>query len=218
MLTRFRWYIVGVIVLMFPTGATITKGQQSQITAVSEETYFRVLDLVFPRTVLSIPNARYAFVLRYEPTFHAESEITILEKGEEVEIVKYTSVDGSIESKLTSILRRTGKEDPEQMAKQIRIRKESLKVNRSDIRALHDSFLMSLRSTEKAVVGDMPGTVTAVADGTAYRLWYSGMGVIQYTLSGSGIDSPSLPDELALQEWMKSVYRKLEAAPTRSNH
>lgn len=210
--------LIGLILFLLLSGSAITTktfGQESAAVA-SEETYYKVLDLVFPRDVLNKPNLRYAFVLRYEPTFRAESQITIAAQGEEIEIVKYTSLDGNIDLKLDEIVRRTRREDAEQMARQITIQKQYIKMSRTDMRILYDQFFDSLRSSERTRLGTIPDRVIITQDGTGYRLWYKGQGDIQYELHGSSINVPTRPDESPLLEWMKTVYKKVQAMPALS--
>lgn len=187
-------------------------GQQSAIQAVSEETYYKVLDLVFPRDILQDHKLRFVFVLRYEPTFHAESQFIIAERWGKTEVVEYKSLDGSIEMKLNEIVHRTGKENAEQMAKQIRVQKRYIELPRAEIVLLHEQFFESLRLSENNLPGVVPERVIITQDGTGYRLWYSGIVDIQSDFLGSGIRSPTRPDESPLQEWMKNVYRKIAAA------
>lgn len=209
-----RMLFVGLGLFLLLIGSALTNRTlgQEPATVVSEETYYKVLDLVFPRNVLDRRKLRYAFVLRYEPTFQAESQIVIAEQGEEIEVVKYTSLNGNIDLKLDEMLRRTGIEDPEQMAKQIRIQKQHIKLSRADIRLLHKEFFDHLRLSEKTRLGAMPDTVIVTADGTRYRLWYSGIVDIQSGFLGSGINAPTRSDEPPLMEWMKAVYRKFATA------
>lgn len=183
---------------------------------VSEDTYDQVLDLVFPRDALRNRNVRYVFVLRYEPTFQAESQVVIVNGWDRSDIIEYRSLDGNIEMKLDAIVRHTKKEDIKRMAKQIRIQIRHLSVPSADLNLLHDNFFQSLHLSERALVGPKSERVTVTQDGTTYRVWYSGITEIQTDLSGSGIGSPTRADEAPLLDWMKDVHRKLESAPVMS--
>src|SRR5215831_12786180 len=106
---------------MVAAAAQSTRNQRP--ASVNSKTYERVLDLLFPRDVLKDHKIRYAFVLRYEPTFLPESQIVIVGRQEGVEVITYKSIDGSIEAKLDDMLRAGSKEDPDRMAKRLRIQK-----------------------------------------------------------------------------------------------
>lgn len=198
------------VVLTFAESATSqhATAQEPKIPAVSEETYYKVLDLLFPRDVLQDHTLHYVFVLRYEPTFYAESQLIIMERWGKTEVVEYESLDGSIEMKLNELVRRTGIEDAVQMAKQIRIEKRDIKMSHSDIGILHRQFFERLRLSERRLLRSRPDNVEVTLDGTTYRLWYSGIVDIQSEFSGSGLKVPPRRDEPPLIGWMKNVYRK----------
>lgn len=43
-------------------------------------------------------------VLRYEPSFEAESQIVIFERAGKIYVIRYTAIDGNILSQLNEIL------------------------------------------------------------------------------------------------------------------
>lgn len=179
---------------------------------VDEETYYKVLDLVFPRNVLQDQKSDYTFVLRYEPAFRAESQITITGRGGNIEVVKYTALDGSIEARLSDMVRRGRKEDVRRMARLIRIQKQYINVSSQDIKRFHESFFDSLRLSERAHLDAAKDRVTITANGTGYRLWYSGQTEVQSEFGGSNITTHTRPDESPLLDWMKGVYLKVAAS------
>jgi photosystem II stability/assembly factor-like uncharacterized protein len=187
--------------------------QLGQGSSVSEETYNRVLDLVFPRNIPKNYKSRYLFVLRYEPAFSAESQITIAERGGEIEVIKYTSLDGNIENKLNQIVQRTRTEDAKRMARQIRIKKEYVKVPSKDIKLLRESFFEKLRLSEQALLDAANDQILISADGTSYRLWYRGATEVQTDFIGSNITTPTRRDESPLLDWMKETYLKVTTHP-----
>jgi len=180
---------------------------------VSETTYERILDLTFPRSVLQQGDAQYVFVLRYEPTWEAESQITIVVRAERIEVVEYTSSDGNIYLKLETLLKRTHSLRPVRVARQIRIRRRvvplPLDVAIQIKERFFDDLAISLRR-ERAIFDNPPKTVVVPVDGTNYRLWYKGIGDFKYQLSGSGPRSPTPADEDPLIAWMKSVLKNLD--------
>lgn len=166
--------------------------QEATLPAVSEETYHRVLDLVFPRDILTDQKFDYVFVLRYEPAFRAESQIIITERAGRVEVVQYTALDGSIELRLDQLVQSRHKEDAKRMARLIRIRKEYANISSKDIKLLHESFLDTLRISERARLNAAKDKITITADGTGYRLWYKGETEVQSDFAGSNITTPTL--------------------------
>ena len=185
------------------------------VEAVRDETYDKVLDLLFPRPALELEDAQYIFVIRYEPTWKGESQIIIIQRAGVVEIIESASEDGNIYLKLGDILRRGGQENPARMAKQIRVRKRAVSLSPIVFRQLRDNFfdnwIKSLRS-EKTLFEDTSKEVIATFDGTAYQLWYQGIGLVEYKLGGSSVGNPTRPDEDPLIEWMKTVKLEIDRA------
>jgi len=184
---------------------------------VHEETYHKVLDLVFPRNVLKDQNSDFAFVLRYEPAFRAESQITIVARDGKIEVIRYSAVGGSIEAKLNQIVQRTHRQDARRMARQIRIQKEYVKLSPKEIKLLHESFFDKLRLSENTRLDADKNQIVITADGTSYRLWYRGETEVQTDFIGSNITTATRRDESPLVDWMKRVYLKV-TAPSATAH
>ncbi len=192
--------------------------QEESIPVVKSKTYEQVLDLLFPRDKLEEAKIRYAFVLRYEPSFDAESQIMIIYRADNVEAIEYKSADGNINTKLNEIFRRTGTENAVEMAKQIRITKRVININSAAIRRLRDSFFKRLCQSLEGEIKFFDRTrdvINITADGTKYRLWYMGLGTIFYEFFGTGADRPTSTDESPLMEWMKDVRRKITKLPSK---
>lgn len=184
-----------------------SKQKESLIPVIKSETYNQVLDLLFPCEVLT-GSFGYAFVLRYEPSFNAESQITILNRAGKIQIVEYTSLDGNIYQKINDIYQRTGQNKAEELAKQIQVQKRVVNISPSEIKRLRESFYNSSHRVieyEKNLIGENIKVVTLTDDGARYRLWYRGTGIIYYDLSGSDINSSSLINEHPMIKWMKNV-------------
>jgi hypothetical protein len=205
------FFTAGIIGLTMVTAAAQSKRNQ-QPAAVDSKTYERVLDLLFPRDVLKDHKIRYAFVLRYEPTFLPESQIVIIGRQEGVEVITYKSLDGSIETRLDNMLRSGTKEDPDRMAKRLRIQKLQVKLPNDMLKEFHRNFFESLRLAEETRLQPAPDSINVVADGTTYRLWYVGETNIQCELQGSGVSTTTQPHEPALMEWLKDVSRRVAIA------
>jgi hypothetical protein len=201
---------------MFSTGMQAQKErpqQQDEIDkyVVDDRTYDQVLDLVFPRNALWGAGG-YALVLRYKPTYEAESQITILNRAGAIEIVEYTAIDGNIYHQLKKILRRVGDFNAKDAAKEIRIRRRVVRASPALVKRFRDSFYYRLRVLtrhERHLADKVTGTISAVEDGTQYLLWYRGQGMVQFDLIGTNVDSQALPDESPMIVWMKDVYRRI---------
>lgn len=198
-----------VALLLCCAAATVRKPVVAGATGVkaSEEFYDRVMDIVFPREVLTDRKVRFVFVLRYQPTFQPESQIVIVRRQDRIEVTTYRSLDGSIETKVDE-RNSEDQHDPEQFAKQFRVEKRSLAVTEAEAGKLHRDFFEALRVLERKQVGVAPSSIGVTADGTVYRFWYAGKTDIQGDLHGSGVTRPNEPGEPLLMEWMKRMRRR----------
>lgn len=182
---------------------------------VNWETYDRVLDALFPRDDADTSKTIFEFVLRFEPSFHATSQIVIRKRVDKVQVVEYTSPDGNVFDKLNETLGRGGKEDPVEMAKSIRIIRREIPVSDARIRRWFDGLFDSLVVTENAVrhrgnQADKVRTLTLPLDGTTYNLWYKqGLNKISLSLYDVEVDTPGSDGELKLVQWMNSVRREV---------
>jgi hypothetical protein len=186
---------------------------------VDTDTYSRVLDLVFPRDVL-IGSWGYAFVLRYEPTFDTESQITIINKAGNIEVIEYTPVGGNVRLQLKKILPHVGDLNAEEAAKRIQMRRRFISIPRGRVKQIRESFYnhISLAARfEKERISENIKSVDALLDATQYLLWYRGQGDARFTLYGSDINVVSLTKEHPLINWMKDVKRIISRLPVDSN-
>jgi hypothetical protein len=186
---------------------------------VDIETYNKVLDLVFPRKVL-LNGWRYAFVLRYKPSFDAESQITIMNRAGDIEVIEYTPVNGSIYLQLKNILRKIGDFNAEGAAKQIKIKQRVITFTPEMVKRLRESFydyLCMAARHEKEVTTEEIKEVNLLMDGTRYLLWYRGQTNIELDLYGSDINEQPLSNESPLITWMKDVHRAINKLPTPSS-
>jgi hypothetical protein len=119
---NMRLLLAGILALQLGLASAQDRGPKGQQPnqVVSEETYYRVLDIVFPRTDADTNKTVFQLVLRFQPSFHATSQIVVRRRVDRVEVVEYTSPDGNIYDKLNDILAHGGKEDSVTMAKSIR--------------------------------------------------------------------------------------------------
>lgn len=195
------------------SGAALQVAQTKTYPIIGGETYSRVLDILFPRDGPDSGGTLWAVVLRFKPTSKSESQIIIRRGVNKVEVVEYTSPDGSIYAKLNEVLARGGKEDATEMAKSIRVKRREVSVAHAQVRQWYASFFDSLASTTKTLRGaleesDKTGAESFVFHGTFYDLWYEqGLNKMSFKLYDVEVDKPGSDGELKLVRWMNAVRR-----------
>lgn len=188
-------------------------------TVIRLETYKRVLDLLFSRDEPTSRGSLWTLVLRFMPSSRPESQIIIrrdVDRNLGVEVIRYTSPDGSIYNQLNLALAKGVKDDPAEMAKSIKVIRK--KVNISDAKAgqWHASFFESLTGTTKTLSqmlleAEKTGVESLVMHGTFYELWYEqGLKEMSFNLYDSEIDKLGFNGEFKLVQWMNSLRREVE--------
>jgi hypothetical protein len=212
-----------VLILALQVGAN---GQSSSSQAeaqrtypiVSTETYNRVLDIVFPRDEPATSGIIFEFVLRFEPSFHATSQITIRKRFDKIEVIEYTSPEGNIFDKLNEILAHGGKDDPVAMAKSISVNRREISILDPQVKRWYATFFEGLGTTQKTLnelgeQSDRDRTVSLLLDGTTYDVWYKqGVNTVALSLYDVEIDRPGADGELKLVQWMNSIRREVAIA------
>ena len=224
---NIAWRLIGNFVLgatfslAFPislvNGQSNSSSDQPQRTypVISWETYNRVLDAVFPRTDPDTSKTIFEFVLRFEPSFHATTQIVIRNRGDKTEVVEYTSPDGNIFDKLNETLAHGGKKDAVAMAKSIRVKRREIAIPEAQIKRWNNEFFESLATTEKTLQqrGEealKTRSVTLVLDGTTYNVLYKqGLNKSSLSLYDVELDTPGSDGELRLVQWMNSIRREV---------
>lgn len=210
------------MVLMLVIRATIVDSQgESSLQdsepksnkVISQETYNRVLDIVFPRDE---PAGNYYLVLRFRPSFHPQSQVVIKRGVDKVEVIEYTSLSGNIYSKLDELVSHGGKEDAVEMAKLIKVRRRSLQVPNAQVKQWHATFLESLGESlktfrKRSEEFDKAGTIGVVLDGTFYDLWYSqGVSEMSFSFYDEEVSDQQPNGVLKTVQWMNVVRRDVE--------
>ncbi|HXQ35597.1 MAG TPA: hypothetical protein VN843_16390, partial [Anaerolineales bacterium] len=177
--------------------------------------YNSVLDAVFPRNDPDTSKTNFEFVLRFEPSFHATSQVVIRNRGDKTEVIEFTSPDGNIFDKLNEALSRGVKENAAIMAKSIRVKRREIAIPEAQIKGWYDDFFGSLAATEKTLQqrGEdalKNQSVTLVLDGTIYTVWYKqGLNKSSLTLYDVEVDTPGSDGEFKLVQWMNRIRRYL---------
>ena len=180
---------------------------------VSQETYNHVLDILFPRDESA---KNYLLVLRFGPSFHAESQIVIKGGGDKVEVLEYTSLSGNIYSRLNEVLAHGGKEAAVEMARLIKVRRRSIEVSDSKVKQWHLGFLHGLEELSKSFHDqteqlDKEGSITVALDGTLYEFWYSqGVSRTSFSVWDEEVSDQQPNGILKMVRWMNAVRRDVE--------
>jgi hypothetical protein len=188
------------------TGASFQESPGSY-KVVSQDTYRRVLDIVFPRDDV---NRDYDFVLRFEPSFAPESQIVVRRMAGRFEVTEYTSLSGNIYRQLNRVVAHGGKEEPGEMAKLIQVRKRLIEVSDNRVKqwrgSLANSIGASMKVLEQRAVEAERGVGTITLDGTFYRLWYDQVGSqISFYLLDHEISNREVTGNLELARWMNAL-------------
>jgi hypothetical protein len=177
------------------------------------ETYKKIVDLLFPLDALEEHQLGFVLVLRFMPSFEAESQIVIVGREGSVQITEYESLDGNIYIKANEILKKTGQNDPSEVAKMIRIGKRQLKIPTYQVlrwrRNLIKSVGLALQPKNSETV-TRPYIVTVIDDPTGYNLWDSSMaGDVYYSTSSILIANRPYPGRDGFIRWMKTVEQEV---------
>jgi hypothetical protein len=184
---------------------------------VGEETYNRVLDIVFPQDDPAAFKPVWNTVLRFRPSFKSESQILIRRGRSKSEVILYTSPEGSIYGKLNSILARTGKENAAEMAKEIRVERTELDVPYAQVKRWYAALFDSIGGTAQTLKSaaeefDKRGTESFVIDGTVYEFSHEHLlNRMSYRLYDVEVDKPGSDGEFKLVQWMNAVRRDVQA-------
>jgi hypothetical protein len=191
---------------------------------INSDSYNKILGLLFPKEVLESGNPQFVLIARYEPSFTAESQITITKALDgKWSLVKHQSESGNIYYTLSDIIKKTGREEDSWLASQIRIKRTEIDLSEERFESLHrdfiDQIILRLGFEKQYTKKKSPNApVEVIADGTTYRLWYRGsVELNKYEDSGQDPDSPRHKLESPLVWWMKRLWQvvKVEEANKR---
>jgi len=203
--------IVVVAMVLVPHLAVKSTAQTSvdQLTRTpSGFTYDKVVELVLDHQGCDLRKKYYySLVLRFQPTWEPESQMTICRNAKNKFEVKYCAVNKSIWDQLLEIYAATGREDPQEMAAQIKADCRTLNPDQGAVRQLMAQYA-TLRFSP------MLSTATTV-DGGAYELWFvAPSNKIHLSLSGS-VKGDSQRDSPVIR-WMAQARSVLVTGERRS--
>jgi hypothetical protein len=206
--------ILACLILCAGNFSLSAHAQEKTVPSLDLEDYRRILDELFPRNVMDKPGPEFVMVLRYLPSFEAESQIVIAGRKNEINVIELTSLDGNIFYRLTDVMQRTGEKSSVELAKYIRVKRRELKISVRRLnlwrRNLIESVSKSLRV--KVLESTLPTAraMNVMDDGTSYEFW-------DHSLSGDTYFTPSGIEETGLDfsgkrlfvRWMERIKREV---------
>ena len=207
-----------ITVSMVVTCASTTDSQASDGAIkgnriITQESYGKVLDLVFPRDETT---RNYLLVLRFGPSFHSESQIVIKGGGDKVEVLEYTSLSGNIYDRLNNFVARGSKEDVVELAKLIKVRRRAIEVPYAQAKQWQAGFLdgfeeLSKSFKEQTEQLDKDSSINVVLDGTLYEIWYSqGVSKTSFRVWDEEVSERQPNGRLKVVQWMNAVRHDVE--------
>jgi len=182
----------------------------------SSDTYYGVLDIVFPRPSRHERNIAYTIVLRYLPSFTAESQIVINATQEgRFQVARHTPQgDGpNINNQIHEFREKpeTCTNNPAELAKVVQVQVQEVQVAPAVIQDLLKRFSRLELSPFLATSIVPHGADAVCVDGTRYELWfYTNYNEAHYELSCSTVEDE--PPDHPLVRWMQEVNRVVESA------
>lgn len=221
MLLRFSILVSQAVLVLFMQTAVLQaqcgssdKTLPRTIPTVSQETYNRVLEILLPIEYPSPDKTDFFIALRFQPSFSRTSQITIRNDVEKTEVIEYAA-NVNVYDELNKILAETCLENPEEMAKLIKVEKKKLDVPPLRVKQWHINFLRSLSSSldnfrQRSEQRAKDGTVSIILDGTSYKLWYmQGGDKIEIEFYDAEIDDPKVTGNFKLVQWMNTVRQQV---------
>ena len=190
--------------------------QSRTFPMVSDATYKRVLDILFPTDDAERAKTFLAMTLRFAPSSRPESQIIIRRRRETTQVVEYTSASGNIYQKLNEALSRGERDDPNEMVKQLRARRRTVTVPIVRIKQWHVAFLDAVsKSTslflQRAESFDKSGEESVAVHGAFYELSYTqGMNLMSFKFYDQDLGESLPTGESRLAQWMNSVRLEVE--------
>ncbi len=177
---------------------------RQELSTVSRETYVEVLDLIFPRNEGGDNNSKeLSLVLRFRPSFGPESQININKYVDgRIEVIEYTVTNSkNISYELDAILRRTGRDDVEFLAKSLPVKRRMVNKPAARFERLVAHY---------AALRFSPQFDTKVSiDGTKYELWYEATSNKSYFLL-SGPNPGKSHYNNRIIDWMNEVLETVK--------
>ncbi len=190
---------------------------QTTIPALNDADYNAVLGRLFPRRVST--DAELVLVVRYEPSFTAESQITIVREKGKWRLFRQQSESGNVFVNLERIMEETSREDLDWLTTQITVKTQEVVIPQVQIEELQRQFINSLSrqlSREKEPRTITNGPIYLTLDQTRYRVWYRGAINVEFAIWGTDTDKRTQSSEPTIVRWAKKL-RQATDNPSRAS-
>jgi hypothetical protein len=209
---RMKMAAMGCLLSLVLIDSPIARAQENRV--LNSDDYPKILDRLFPRDVLDKSGRRFMLVLRYTPSFEAESQIVISGREDGINVIEYYSMDGNVNLKLEEVMAQTGQASSVDLAKHIRVKKREMKLPLYLLnlwrRNLIHSLSRALRPKAQESTLQPATTMSITDDGTRYELWDSSMsGEVYFNASGSEERGYDFSGKRALIKWMELIRKEV---------
>jgi hypothetical protein len=186
--------------------------------SLTEQAYDQVLDRIFPRELFAGRNLAYTMILRFTPSFAAESQLVIrvgLDKSVEARL--YAVERRSAADTAEEYVKRTGQQDIVKIAAAIEVTERRLQVDFQEVERWHsqlyDALDSSVRELKRSAAEYLKsGTVDVVLDGTTYDLWYA-QGTLESHWRYVDVDANGREVVVPLTRWLNMVRSAAQKRP-----
>lgn len=161
---------------------------------------------------------QYSMVLRFMPSRHAESEITIQVDNKGRVHVALTAVTGtSVWNLANEYIRQTGRFNLEEITRRAQVEKKEISADSAKAIIWHSEALKSLGQTTAELQQDFvqfqkTGEAAIFLDGSTYEMRFT-QGVTEFhcTVMDAEVDDHEVTGRSSLANWMNSVRLYLTA-------
>lgn len=199
--------LLSLALLLMCVACTAHAQDEQSLSNISVEEYDQVMDLLFPLDELR--NDRESVtILRYKPSFEAESQIVMIRREGYFQIVEYKSLDGNLFYRLDG-MSSVRELSPAEMVKKVRVAKRELRVPYPEAQEWRRNLLASVYAymrPKSLKYSPPPKVISVMMDGTSYELWDTwGRWNLHFELQGGSTHKGAPPLEASFIKWMNVV-------------